>query len=147
MDLEFTEEQDLLRETVRGVCARHCGLDVVRALEDDPVGYPEKLWVQLIELGLLDPELTMVDKAIVYQEFGRALAPSPHFASAVMSAGALERAGAQQWASRATTGEAIIVPAWLEPDRSFSPSGVTATFDGGAVSGVKRHVPFAAAAD
>src|SRR3954468_4147143 len=111
MDLEFTEEQDLLRETVRGVCARHCGLDVVRALEDDPVGYPEKLWVQLIELGLLDTELTMVDKAIVYQEFGRALAPSPHFASAVVSAGALTRAG------RTVSTDVITVPAWLEPER------------------------------
>src|SRR5436190_10433838 len=133
MDLEFTEEQDLLRETVRGVCARHCGLDVVRALEDDPVGYPEKLWVQLIELGLLDPELTMVDKAIVYQEFGRALAPSPHFASAVVSAGALARAGAEAWAGQASSGAAIIVPAWLEPERGFGPAGVTATLDGASV--------------
>ena len=42
MDLDFTAEQELLRETVRGVCARHAGLDVVRALEDDPVGYPRR---------------------------------------------------------------------------------------------------------
>ena len=53
MDLEFTDEQHLLRETVQGVCARHAGLDVVRQLEDDPIGYPEKLWVQLAELGLI----------------------------------------------------------------------------------------------
>src|SRR4051794_17756167 len=137
MDLEFTEEQDLLRETVRGVCARHCGLDVVRALEDDPVGYPEKLWVQLIELGLLDPDLTMLDKAIVYQELGRALAPSPAFASAVVSAGALARAG------RPSAADAIIVPAWLEPERGFAPHGVTARIEDGGVFGVKRHVQFA----
>jgi alkylation response protein AidB-like acyl-CoA dehydrogenase len=147
MDLDFTDEQELLRETVRGVCARHCGLDVVRQLEDDPVGYPEKLWTQLIELGLLDPELTMLDKAIVYQEFGRALAPSPHFASAVVSAGALARAGADEWATRASSGDAVIVPAWLEPERGFGPNGVTARAENGAVSGVKRHVPFASGAD
>jgi alkylation response protein AidB-like acyl-CoA dehydrogenase len=141
MDLEFTEEQDLLRETVRGVCARHCGLDVVRALEDDPVGYPEKLWLQLVELGLLDPELTMLDKAIVYQEFGRALAPSPHFASAVISAGVLSRAG------RTPSSDVVVVPAWLEPDRGFGANGVTARIEGGRVSGVKRHVPFASSAD
>ena len=29
MDLDFTPEQEMLRETVRGVCARHAGLDVV----------------------------------------------------------------------------------------------------------------------
>jgi alkylation response protein AidB-like acyl-CoA dehydrogenase len=141
MDLEFTEEQELLRETVRGVCARHCGLDVVRSLEDDPVGYSEKLWLQLIELGLLDAELTMLDKAIVYQEFGRALAPSPHFASAVVSAGALTRAG------RTTSSDVIIVPAWLEPDRGFGPNGITARIEDGLLSGVKRHVPFASSAD
>jgi alkylation response protein AidB-like acyl-CoA dehydrogenase len=111
VDLEFTEEQDLLRETVRGLCARHCGLDVVRQLEDDAVGYPEKLWVQLAELGLLDDELSMLDRAIVFQELGRALAPSPAFASAVVSAGALRRAGADAWANRASAGEAIVVPA------------------------------------
>src|SRR5437773_3466703 len=38
MDLELTEEQELLRETVRGLCARHAGLDVVRQLEDDAGG-------------------------------------------------------------------------------------------------------------
>ena len=147
MDLDFTPEQELLRETVRGVCARHCGLDVVRQLEDDPVGYPEKLWVQLGELGLLDPELSMLDRAIVFQELGRALAPSPAFASAVVCGGALARAGAHEWANRATSGESIVVPAWLEPDRGYGPAGVTATFDGSTVSGVKRHVPFASSAD
>src|SRR5581483_10993067 len=147
MDLDFTEEQELLRETVRGVCTRHCGLDVVRQLEDDPTGYAEKLWLQLGELGLLDAELSMIDRAIVFQELGRGLVPSPAFASAVVSAGALDRAGQRDWAGRATAGEVVIVPAWLEPDRGFGPAGVTATFDGSRVRGVKRHVPFAAAAD
>ena len=141
MDLDFTEEQDLLRETVRGVCARHCSLDVVRQLEDDPVGYPEKLWSQLVELGVLDAELTMLDRAIVFQELGRALAPSPAFASAVVSAGALARAG------RSVSLDTIVVPAWLEPERGFGPSGVTARIEDGRVFGVKRHVPFASSAD
>ena len=39
MDLDFTPEQEMLRDAVAGVCARHCGLDVVRSMEDDPVGY------------------------------------------------------------------------------------------------------------
>jgi alkylation response protein AidB-like acyl-CoA dehydrogenase len=147
VDLDFTEEQELLRETVRGLCARHAGLDVVRQLEDDPIGYPEKFWLQVGELGLLDAELSMLDRAIVFQELGRAVVPSPAFASGVVSAGALQRAGATEWAGRATSGDAIVVPAWLEPDRGFGSSGVTARLDAGRVHGVKRHVPFAAAAD
>jgi alkylation response protein AidB-like acyl-CoA dehydrogenase len=163
MDLDFTPEQDMLREAVAGVCARYCGLDVVRAMEDDPVGYSDKFWEQLAELGLLGmtlPEehggsgMTMLDAVVVYTELGRALAPSPHFVSSVMSGGVLALAGspAQQaeWLPPICAGEAIITTAWLEPGGGFGPEGVqlTATADGNGwtLDGVKRHVPFAKAA-
>src|SRR4029079_5719443 len=45
------------------------------------------------------------------------------------------------------SGERIVVPAWLEPQRGFGPTGVTATFDGTRVHGLKRPWPVAAAAD
>src|SRR5437763_12623414 len=123
MDLELTPEQELLRETVRGLCARHAGLDVVRQLENDPVGYPEKFWLQLGEAGLLDmSELSMLDGVVLYQELGRAVAPSPHFVSSVLSAGVLRRAGSD-WLPRITSGEAIITPAWLEPESGFGERG------------------------
>jgi alkylation response protein AidB-like acyl-CoA dehydrogenase len=164
MDLDLTPEQELLRETVRGVCTRHAGLDIVRQLEDDPIGYPEKFWVQLSELGLLGltlpeawggSEMSMVDAAIVYQELGRALAPSPHFVSSVISAGVVALSGTdeqrQSWLPRIAGGDAIITPAWLEPGRGFGPAGVQLTADpdagGWRLSGTKRHVQFAAAAD
>src|SRR2546423_342589 len=153
MDLDFTPEQELLAETVRGLCARHAGLDVVRQLEDDPVGYPEKFWLQLAELGLLDmDELSMVDAAVLYTEMGRALAPSPHFASSVVSAGVLRLVGTDgqqaEWLPRIAGGDAILTPAWLEPGGGFGPKGVQVRVDSeGRISGTKRHVPFAAAAD
>jgi alkylation response protein AidB-like acyl-CoA dehydrogenase len=148
VDLELTEEQQLLRETVRGLCARHAGLDVVRQLENDPVGYPEKFWLQLGEAGLLDTsELSTLDAVVMYQELGRALAPSPHFVSAVMSAGVLRRTGSK-WLPRVTSGEVIITPAWLEPEGGFGEAGVQTQVDsGGRVTGTKRHVQFAKAAD
>src|ERR1043166_7110593 len=121
MDLEFTPEQELLRQTVRGLCARHAGLDVVRQLEDDPVGYPEKFWTQLAELGLLYTDLSMIDLAIIHEEFGRAWAPSPAFASVIMSGAVLEAAGQETWRMKVETGETVVVPAWLEPDRGFGP--------------------------
>ena len=43
MDLDFTAEQEMLREMVRGVCAAYASLDVVRELEDDPIGYPDRV--------------------------------------------------------------------------------------------------------
>jgi alkylation response protein AidB-like acyl-CoA dehydrogenase len=164
MDLDFSEEQELLRETVRRVCAEHAPLEVVRRMEDDPTGYPAGFWKQLAETGItgvLIPEehggsgLGMLDAAIVYEELGRALSPSPHFASAVLGAGALLAAGSpaqqREWLPRIASGEAILTPAWLEPDGGFGPRGVQlaarADGDGFALSGVKRHVPFASAAN
>jgi alkylation response protein AidB-like acyl-CoA dehydrogenase len=160
MDLDFTEEQETLREMVRRVCAEHVPLDVVRAMENDPVGYPTEFWKQLAELGLLGiliPEeyggadMSMLDAAIVYEEFGRSLAPTPHFVSAVLGAGVLLAAGSaeqkQEWLPRVASGEAILTPAWLEPERGYGPRGVqvAAELDGGEyrVSGAKRHVHFA----
>jgi alkylation response protein AidB-like acyl-CoA dehydrogenase len=163
MDLDFNEEQQVLRDMVRGVLAEHCPIEVVRKTEDDPVGFPPALWKQLAEVGatgILIPEAfggagqTLIEAAILYEELGRALAPTPHFPSAVICAGLLRAAGseAQQraWLPRIASGEAILAPAWLEPDGSFRPKGVqlraTPDGDGFVLRGTKRHVPFARAA-
>jgi len=163
MDLDFTEEQGMLREMVRGVCAEYASFDVVREMEDDPIGYPAELWKQFGELDLLGLTLpeqyggsaqTLLEAAIVYEEFGRSLAPSPHFVSSVLCAHALVRAGSdaqnQEWLPKIVSGEAILTPAWLEPDNSFGPKGVqlSAKAEGKdfVLSGAKRHVLFAKAA-
>ncbi|MEE9609042.1 MAG: acyl-CoA dehydrogenase family protein [Myxococcota bacterium] len=163
MDLEFSEEQKMLREMVRGVCAEYAPLEVVRAMEDDATGYPADLWKQLAELGLLGltlPEehggggLSMLEAAIVYEEFGRALTPTPHFVSSVLGAGALLRAGSPEqraaWLPKIASGEAILTPAWLEPKRGYGAEGVAleARLDGDTylLSGEKWHVGFASSA-
>jgi len=163
MDLDFSEEQQLLRDMARGMLASYAPIDVVRAMEDDPTGYPPELWKQLGELGLIGigiPEAfggsgqTLLEAAILYEELGRALAPSPHFPSAVLGAGALLAAGSEaqkrSWLPKIASGEAILAPAWLEPDGSFGPKGVQlsarADGDGFLLSGSKRHVRFASAA-
>ncbi len=164
LDLEFDQEQELLRQTVRDVLGRHSPLDVVRAMEDDPVGYPAPLWAQLGELdliGLLLPEeyggsaMSLIEGVALYEELGRALAPTPHFVSAVMSGGVLAAAGSaaqrERWLRTVAAGEAILTPAWLEPENGFSPLGVSlrAVGEGSGfrLSGVKRHVAFASSAD
>jgi alkylation response protein AidB-like acyl-CoA dehydrogenase len=164
LDLDFSPEQEMLRQTTRDVLDRHCPLDVVRDMEDNPTGYPLSLWTQLGELdliGLLLPEeyggsgMTLVEGVALYEEFGRALAPTPHFVSAVMSGGVLAAAGSDaqkaQWLTGVASGESIITPAWLEPENGYSPRGVavrvSADGHGFRLSGVKRHVAFAAAAD
>jgi alkylation response protein AidB-like acyl-CoA dehydrogenase len=163
MNLDFSDEQQVLRDMVRGVLAEHSPIEVVRKTEDDPRGYPEALWKQLAEVGatgILIPEAyggagqSLIEAAILYEELGRALAPVPHFQSAVLAARLLATAGseAQQksWLPRIASGEAILTPAWLEPDGGFGPKGVqlraTPAGDGFELAGTKRHVGFARAA-
>ncbi len=163
LDLNFSAEQEMLRDTVRGVCASTCPLDVVRTLEDDPTGYSIDLWKQLAHLDLIGLQLpeeyggsgmTALEGVVLYEELGRSLAPSPHFVSSVLCGGALARAGGgdlkSRWIPRMVTGEAILTPAWLEPENGFGPRGVQLRArpdgDGFTLTGVKRHVGFAAAA-
>jgi alkylation response protein AidB-like acyl-CoA dehydrogenase len=164
LNLDFTDEQDMLREMVRGLLAQYASNELVRALEDDPVGYSKELWAQLDELdllGLLLPaeyggsEMSMLEGVIIYEELGRSLAPTPHLVSCVASAGALVRAGSDEqrseWLPKLASGEVIMTPAWNEPENGFGPRGVQvraeADGDGFRITGTKQHVYFAAAAD
>src|SRR3954471_16000147 len=117
--MDLTPEQELLADSVRRTCGRHAGLDVVRKVENDPVGYPPSLWEQLAELGVLGltileehggSGMTMLDAAPVYAPLGRALAPTPHLVSCVLAAGVVQRAAApavqSEWLPRVANGEA-----------------------------------------
>jgi alkylation response protein AidB-like acyl-CoA dehydrogenase len=163
MDLDFTEEQDMLRNLVRSQDNDVAPLTVVRELEDDPVGYSTALWDQLAELdliGLTLPEeyggsgMSMIEGGIVYEELGRGLAPTPHFVSAVLGAGILLRLGTEEQRTAILPGVAkgatILTPAWLEPDNTFGAKGVqvraVADGDGFVIDGIKRHVAFASSA-
>lgn len=163
MDLAFSDSQELMRSMVRGVCAEHSQVSSVRALEDDPKGYSEDFWKMLGEVdlhGLSVPSqyggmgASLLDAAIVYEELGRALAPSPHFVSGFLSASILTRLGSdeqkQTWLPSIVSGEAILTPAWCEPGRTYDSTGVSleARPDGDdfLLSGTKRHVQFARAA-
>ena len=160
LDLTFSPEQEMLRETVRGVVATTSPLSVVRELEDDPTGYSPELWKQLAHLDLIGLQLpeeyggsgmTTLETVVLYEEFGRAIAPSPHFVSSVLSGGALARSGSadqkQAWLPAIVSGEAILTPAWLEPENSSGPKGVQLRAvpdgDGWTLTGTKRHVAFA----
>src|SRR3954467_6374317 len=101
MNLELTEEQVALRDTVRRFLAERAPISGhVRPLLDDPTGTTAAVWRGLSDLGatgLLVPqdcggaEMTMVEAGIVAEELGAALHPGPWLSTAVAGTRALTR--------------------------------------------------------
>ena len=78
----------------------------------------------LVGLGIPEAHggggLSALEATLLYEELGGALAPLPHFASAVLAAGALLRGGseAQQaaWLPRIASGEVLPTAVFTEPN-------------------------------
>ncbi len=164
MDLNWTDEQQALREMLRAMLDEYSNSELVRELEDDPKGYSEALWSQLQQLDLLGltvaPEhgglgMSSLDQVVLYEELGRALANTPHLVSVVFAGGVLARAGSEaqqaEWLPKVAKGESVLSVAWYEPQRSEKPEGVQLTAkpdgDGFRLSGTKIRVPYASSTD
>ena len=103
MNLELTDEQVALRDTVRSFLAEKASIaGHVRPLLDDATGTTEAVWRGLADLGttgLLVPAeydgagMTMVEAGIVSEELGAALHPGPWLSTAVAATRALTRFG------------------------------------------------------
>lgn len=163
MDLGFTDEQQMLREAVRDLCAKYGDPEAIRALEDDPVGYDPAFWQELAAMDLIGLTLPgeyggsgmgPVEAVVVYEELGRSIVPSPHLVSAVVAGGLIAHAGSddlkQAWLPRIASGEAVVTLGWHEPHRSDRPDALQLRIreDGDelVLDGVKNLVPFASSA-
>ena len=51
MDLDFTQEQDMLRTSARDFLTTECDKAKVRKLEEDEKGYSPEIWSKMAELG------------------------------------------------------------------------------------------------
>src|SRR5262245_43333732 len=102
MDFGFSEEQDMLRQSVREFLASECEMPYVRRMMEDERGYSEDQWKKMAELGwtgLIYGEeyggsgLNMVDMVVVLEEMGRVVMPGPFFASVILGGLAIDLAG------------------------------------------------------
>jgi alkylation response protein AidB-like acyl-CoA dehydrogenase len=144
MELDFTAEQDELRETVRAVLAAECPPALVRELVEARVAgktvTADGLWQQMVTLGwpaLTVPEsagglgLGAVELAVVVEELGRAIAPGPllptisQFVPAVRALGNAEQQ--TRFLGPVATDGATGTLAIAEESGSFEPAAVTAT--------------------
>jgi alkylation response protein AidB-like acyl-CoA dehydrogenase len=163
MDFEFSNEQEMFRESVRRLLHERGGLALTRRSYDLPVADADDLWGALVELGavgLLVPEehggagLGMVDAAVVLEELGRAVSPLPYASSAIGAASLVLAAGAAREHAfllpGLASGTTIATIALYEPDRRYSWStpltSATPEGDRWCIDGTKAHVADGAAA-
>jgi alkylation response protein AidB-like acyl-CoA dehydrogenase len=114
MNLELTDEQVALRDTVRRFLAEKASVTThVRPMLDDPIGTTREVWGGLAALGatgVLVPQefggsgMTMVEAGIVAEELGAALHPGPWLSTAVAATRALTRMAAGATAASVLTG-------------------------------------------
>ncbi|MGH3556113.1 MAG: acyl-CoA dehydrogenase family protein [Mycobacterium sp.] len=94
MDFAFSTEQEDFRQTVRRFVTDRSPLTTVREAIATEAGYDANLWSDMARQlglpGLLIPgecggsEATMVEAALVMEELGRGLVPSPYFATVAL---------------------------------------------------------------
>ena len=164
MDLGLNETQRMLRSGARDFLAAECPASHVRDMERDGRGYDPAIWESLARLGWLGlvfpPEfggegLGAVELAILLEEMGAALLPSPYFSTAVMAGAAIVRAGSDSqkraYLPDMARGRLIATLALTEPSGRWDAGGIQTaareTAGGYVLDGVKMYVPDAAAAD
>jgi alkylation response protein AidB-like acyl-CoA dehydrogenase len=164
VNFSFSEEQQELRATARAFLAGACKPEAVRAAMESALGYDEKLWAQIGELGwpgVVIPEecgglgLSWVELVALQEVIGETLAPSPFFASVCLAANAIVAAG--DAAQRAAllpgiaAGSTRGALALSEADGRWDADGVAATCeragDEYVLRGEKRYVVDGASAD
>ncbi|QSR29794.1 acyl-CoA dehydrogenase [Nocardioides sp. S5] len=153
MDFTYDDEQQALREAVRGLLATaYADHDARRRTVADEPGFDRALWGRLAEMGVLGLPFAEehggvgagpVEIGIVCQELGRVLAPEPYLASVVHAGGLVAALGSPEQKAdllgRLSAGEVVLAAADTSPGGRWasradgvraSVSGDTWTLDG-----------------
>ena len=164
MNFSFSDDQILLKNSVRAALDEQCKPEHVRAMFDDVKGYSDQLWGEMAKLGWLGlpfaeeqggAGLGLVELALVMEEMGRVAYPGPFFATVVLGGLGIMLGGSpaqrDKWLSAIAAGKARATAALLEEHLDWDPASITATAatsgSGWTLSGLKRFVPWAHVAD
>lgn len=158
------EHRRMLADSVAAFLGPGTDLSRARKLRGTPGEHDRAVWNQMAELGwlgILVPErygglgLGLAEMAIVAQGLGRALAPEPLIASAVLATTALVHAENDDLKEaelpKLVAGETLAALAWQEEAGVLDPAAIctrATPFEGGyKLNGVKRYVAGAPQAD
>lgn len=145
MDFDLTDEQSLLKDTVRRWAAdTYPGIEQLAAARAAPLGFPAARWAELAELGLLGLPFAEedggfgggpVETLVVMEALGRALAPEPYLASIILGGGAVRLAGSP-------TQRAALLPGLMDGTAglAFAHSELQARYDLNDVATTARAV-------
>ena len=164
MDIGFSEEQELLRDTARKFLDSECPTQFVRRMMDTDAAVTDEFWQQLAEngwLGIAYSEaeggsgLGLVDLVVLMEEIGRAVMPGPYPATVLLGGAAIAMAGSpeqrREWLPRIAAGTIKATLALTEPNARWDAAGITATArearGGFTLTGAKMFVPDAQFAD
>jgi len=164
MDINFSEEQQMIRDSAKSFLSKNCPTSLVREMEVDEKGYTEKLWKGMAELGwmgLVSPEeyggtgMGFLDLIVLVEEMGKVLLPGPFFSSAILGGFSFVEAGndlqKKEFLPKIAKGELIFTLAINEAESAYDPSSieVSAVADGDdyIITGTKLFVPDAHVAD
>ena len=140
MDIQLTEEQELLRGSLQRLLRDQYDFDARRKIVATDEGFSRKHWSAFAELGLCaapfqessgglggGPLATM----IVMQEFGRNLVVEPFFETVVLAGGLIEDAGTptqrEAYLPQIMAGESIWALGWAEARSRYDFSNVDTT--------------------
>jgi 3-oxocholest-4-en-26-oyl-CoA dehydrogenase beta subunit len=163
MDFSHNENQRELAALCRTILADKATPERISKVEAGGDRFDPGLWADLAGAGILAaalPEshggagLGLLEQCSVLAEIGRAVAPVPYLASAVLGAGALARFGTPEqqsrWAAPAGRGELVLTAALSEEDGD-DPGTPAATAgragDRWQLTGTKTAVPAGPRAD
>ncbi len=164
MDLDLTEEQEMLQTMARDFLTKECPKTLVRELEEDEKGYSPELWRKMAELGwmgLVLPaeydgmEMGFMDLIILLQEMGRNILPGPFFCTVVLGSLPILSAGTEEqkkeFLPKIASGKMILTMALTEPNGRYDAAGVetkaVAQGDSFVINGTKLFVENAHIAD
>lgn len=164
MDFAPSEEQEMLKKSARDFLSVECPKKVVRELEAGDLGYSPELWKKMASLGWMGlalPEeyggagLSLLDMAVLFEEFGRAAMTEPMFSTVVLGALPILQWGTEEqkkaFLPKVATGELFLTLALAEPRVNEEPIFVTTRAmtkdDGFLIHGTKLFVPYAHIAD
>jgi len=164
MNLDLTEEQEMLRTMAKDFLIKECPKTLVRELEENEKGYSPELWGKMADLGwmgLVLPEeyggmgMDYMDLIILLQEMGRNILPGPFFCTVVLGSLPILSAGTEEqkkeFLPRIAKGDMISTMALYEPNAGYNAASVetkaVAQGDSYVINGTKLFVENAHIAD